>query len=222
MLATYNYGTTYIIEVAVKTNGAYSGFGNGCQITAPAVPSITSCGQTIPTPATHISTVSLAKVTSYRFEITNLVSNNVTTLDRSVYWFTFNMVPGFAPATQYGVRVAVMTAGVYSLFSDACEITSPGYAKPTSTKADAIAQTAFSVVAYPNPFAENFMIDLKTSSEAQVNIKVYDMTGRLLDVRTVEVSEMESQEIGANYPAGVYNVIVGQGDEVKTLRVVKR
>jgi hypothetical protein len=48
------------------------------------------------------------------------------------------------------------------------------------------------------------------------------MTGRLLEVRNVEVTEMESQEIGARYPSGVYNVIVTQGADVKTLRVVKR
>ncbi len=159
---------------------------------------------------------------SYRFEITNLTNNNVTTLTRSQNWFTFNMVSGFSPATQYGVRVAVMTAGVFSLFSDACDITSPGFARPDAPKVDAISKTAFAAVAYPNPFAENFMIDLKTSSEAQVNIKVYDMTGRILDVRTVNASEMETQQIGASYPAGVYNVIVNQGAEVKTLRVVKR
>jgi hypothetical protein len=222
MLGNYNYGTTYIIEVAVKTNGAYSGFGNACQITAPAVPQINSCGTTIPTPVTYISTASLAKVTSYRFEVTNLVSNQVTTLNRSQNWFTFNMIPGFSPSTLYGVRVAVMTAGAFSLFSDACEITSPGFARPDGPKADVAAQTAFSAVAYPNPFSENFMIDVKTSSEAQISIKVYDMAGRILDTRNIEVQEMESQEIGANYPAGVYNVIVTQGADVKTLRVVKR
>jgi hypothetical protein len=222
MLANYNYGTTYIIEVAVKTNGAYSGFGNGCQITAPAVPTINSCGTTIPTPATYISTASLAKVTSYRFEVTNLVSNQVTTLNRSQNWFTFNMIPGFSPSTLYGVRVAVMTAGEWSLFSEACEITSPGFSRPDSPKADAVATTLFEAVAYPNPFAERFMIDVKTSSDAQVNIKVYDMTGRILNSTNVEVSEMETQQIGVNYPAGVYNVIVTQGEEVKTLRVIKR
>jgi hypothetical protein len=29
-------------------------------------------------------------------------------------------------------------------------------------------------------------------------------------------------ELGNNYPSGVYNVIVTQGEDVKTLRVIKR
>lgn len=183
---------------------------------------ISSCGQIIPTPATFVSTASLAKVTSYRFELTNLVTNLVTTIDRPTNYFTFNNVPGFSPSTQYGVRVAVMTSGVFSLFGDACEITSPGFARPNGPKEEVVAKLSFAAVAYPNPFAENFLIDVKTSSEAQINVKVYDMTGRLLEVRTVEVTEMESQQIGDSYPSGVYNVIVNQGNDVKTLRVVKR
>ena len=176
MLTTYNYGTTYLIEVAVKTNGVYSNFGSPCAITTPAVPSITNCGATITTPATFVYTTSLAKVTSYRFELTNLITNQVITIDRAVHYFTFNNIPGFAPSTAYGVRVAVMSSGVYSTFSDACEITSPGFARPEGPKAGTIA-TEFTAVAYPNPFAESFAINVKTSMESPINVKVYEMTG---------------------------------------------
>ena len=221
MLATYNYGTTYLIEVAVKTNGVYSNFGSPCAITTPAVPSITNCGATITTPATFVYTTSLAKVTSYRFELTNLVTNQVITIDRAVHYFTFNNIPGFAPSTAYGVRVAVMSSGVYSIFSDACEITSPGFARPEGPKAGTIA-AEFTAVAYPNPFAESFAVNVKTSMESPINVKVYDMTGRLLESREVLVSEVETMTVGERYPSGVYNVIVSQGDQARTLRVVKR
>ena len=66
------------------------------------------------------------------------------------------------------------------------------------------------------------MIDVTTRSEAVVHLKVYDMIGRLIDQRDVEVSNLETSPIGDNYPSGVYNVVVTQGDEVKTVRVVKR
>jgi hypothetical protein len=33
---------------------------------------------------------------------------------------------------------------------------------------------------------------------------------------------MNNQEVGNSYPSGVYNVIVTQGEEMKTLRVIKR
>ena len=48
------------------------------------------------------------------------------------------------------------------------------------------------------------------------------MIGRLVDQKSVSVSDLESSPIGDNYPSGVYNVIATQGDEVRTVRVVKR
>ena len=50
---------------------------------------------------------------------------------------------------------------------------------------------------------------------------VYDMVGKLLD--RVEVNATDNAlELGANYPAGVYNVIVSQGEKAETVRMVKR
>ena len=48
------------------------------------------------------------------------------------------------------------------------------------------------------------------------------MTGRMLEQKEVAIGEVSLLEIGERFPAGVYNVIVSQGDEVRTLRVVKR
>ena len=219
MLPTYTYGTTYLIEVAVKTNGVYTGFGSPCTISTPAVPTLTNCGATVATAGTLISTLSRNNVTSYRFEITNLSTNIVTTLDRPLHWFSFNMVPGYAPNTEYGVRVALMTSGVYSLFGDACVITSPGAAREGDVKP---VVEPFNAVAYPNPFAEAFGVHMTTTAETSVSINVYDMTGRLIEKMQAEVTDLETVKIGDRYPAGVYNVIVQQGEEVKTLRVVKR
>ena len=65
-------------------------------------------------------------------------------------------------------------------------------------------------------------MSLSTSSEDKVGIVVYDMTGRLIEQREVRTSDVTAQQIGDRYPTGVYNVIVTQGNEVKTLRVIKR
>ena len=89
-------------------------------------------------------------------------------------------------------------------------------------RAVATGKVPFGAAAYPNPFANNFMIDVTTRSESVVQLKVYDMIGRLIDQRDVQVSNLETSPIGDNYPSGVYNVVVTQGDEVKTVRVVKR
>jgi hypothetical protein len=83
-------------------------------------------------------------------------------------------------------------------------------------------KTIFDVIATPNPFTSNFNLNVTTSSSDRVEVKVYDMIGKLIETHNIEVSEIANQELGNNYASGVYNVIVTQGTEVKTLRMIKR
>jgi hypothetical protein len=224
MLATYTYGTQYMIEVSVKTTGTYGPYGSPCVVSSPAVPMLTNCGMVVANTHTNVSTQSLNRVTSYRYELTNMTAtpNVVTTIDLPRQYFMFTDFPGFQPGATYAVRIAVMSSGVYSLYGDACTITAPGTAKPTQASEAPGKAIPFAATAYPNPFAESFGINVKTSAEGEIAMKVYDMTGRLLETRNVPVSEMETVQIGNRYPAGVYNVIVSQGENVRTLRVIKR
>ena len=111
-----------------------------------------------------------------------------------------------------------MTTGYWSPESEPCEITAPLPARE-NVKATTV---PFDAIAYHNPFADAFGISLSTSAEANVTVKVYDMTGRMLQSETVSPSAMETMQVGERFPAGVYNVIVTQGDDAKTLRVIKR
>ena len=63
---------------------------------------------------------------------------------------------------------------------------------------------------------------LNSTSTQDVSIRVYDMIGKLVEQREVKSGDVVMQEIGARFPSGVYNVIVSQGTEVKTFRVIKR
>ena len=81
---------------------------------------------------------------------------------------------------------------------------------------------AFGVKVYPNPSSESFNFNLSTSSEEKVSVVVYDMTGKLVDSREVAPTEVSELQLGDRYPSGVYNMIVTQGDNTKTLRVIKR
>ena len=83
-------------------------------------------------------------------------------------------------------------------------------------------ENPFRVIVSPNPFAENFKLDVTSSSEEALQIKVYDMLGKLVENRNLTTTEVEGFEVGANYPTGVYNVIVTQGDSIKTLRIIKK
>lgn len=82
--------------------------------------------------------------------------------------------------------------------------------------------TIFEVKAYPNPFASAFNLEINTSSDEKVTVNTFDMIGRLIDTQEVQATEISIQEIGNQFPAGVYNIVVTQGENVKTLRVIKR
>ena len=74
----------------------------------------------------------------------------------------------------------------------------------------------------PNPYSYDFAFDMTSSTNDKVGIKIFDMIGKLIEVREVEFVDIKNVSIGENYPSGVYNVIINQGENVKTQRVIKR
>ncbi len=226
MLTRYNYGSLYRIEVAVKTTGAFGGFGSPCEVSSPAVPSLVNCGGTVASGTTTVYATSVEGATQYRFQIVRQADNASTTIDRNSNWFIFNSVPAsaFTAGGLYAVRVAVMTKGTWSPFGDACEITAPGaVAKGGNTAgAEASVSDVFKATAYPNPYTADFSLDVITSSKENVQLQVYDMLGKLIETREVKFAELDMTKVGAQYPSGVYNVIVSQEGVVRTLRVIKR
>ena len=48
------------------------------------------------------------------------------------------------------------------------------------------------------------------------------MIGKLIETREINAADMPIVSLGERYPSGVYNVVVTQEDNVKTLRLVKR
>jgi hypothetical protein len=82
--------------------------------------------------------------------------------------------------------------------------------------------TPFSVITYPNPFSNNFNINVTSTSSENVEVRVYDMIGKLIYKNEMPLKAVSELQIGANYPTGTYNVIVSQGKNVKTLRVIKQ
>ncbi|RZJ73017.1 YDG domain-containing protein [Flavobacterium sp.] len=224
MLNNYLYGRTYAIEVSVKTSGSFSGYGQPCSVTAPTVPQLTNCGATIANAGSVVATTSLNRVTSYQFQLTNLSTFETVFVTRSQNYFTFNNVAGYVPGATYVVSVAVMTAGAWSDFGESCTIVAPGGVTREIVKGEETSapQVAFRAVAYPNPYAQGFALDMDSSSEEKVSVKVYDMIGKLVENREISFEAIESAQFGENYPSGVYNVVVNQGANVTTLRVIKR
>ena len=218
MLPRYNYGSTYMVEVAVKTTGGYTGYGSPCYINTPASPMLNNCGAVIPTSRTLVYTAITKSVSQYRFQVTKVSDQSSRTFDTGRFWFSFKVnVPGYTPSVAYAVRVAVMTAGTWSPFGDACEIISPAI-----PRTDGDAELDFAANVFPNPYTDQFNLLLNTDSDERISYKVYDMLGKLIEADEFEYTALETKEFGRNYPAGVYNIIVSQGEERKTLRIIKR
>jgi hypothetical protein len=152
----------------------------------------------------------------------------------SIQWqtSTTSATTGFsdiAGATGVSYTVTDPVVGVNyfrAVFSNTCGVVVNGIAVAVyyqdCTPAKVSTALPFAVVAYPNPYSDTFHLNLTTSSEERVGVSIYDMTGKLLDKREVGAVEASELSIGDRFASGVYNVVVTQGSEVKTLRVVKR
>jgi hypothetical protein len=130
----------------------------------------------------------------------------------------YNFQGTLTPNTTYSITVEYEWNGAWQAAGIPCTLTTPNIL-PRFSNTDS---SVFEVNAYPNPSTSSFKIDINTSSEDNVSLKAYDMLGRLVDSQEVITSEIGTQEIGTQYPAGVYTVEVAQGENIKTLRVIKR
>jgi GEVED domain/Secretion system C-terminal sorting domain len=222
----YVYGTAYTIEVAIKGTGAlasYSPFGPPCTINTPDAPSIAECGTTVASGQINAS-VLLNAVTAYEFEVTG--PSGTQLINSPHAWFLSSSITGYSSATPYSIRVKVTNAQGTSPFGSSCTI-NPGLAARSGNAVSGISETTisgaeFKAVGYPNPFETNFTLNVTTTSDEKVQVVVYDMIGKQLESKEVNATDANALEVGANYPSGVYNVVVSQGANVKSLRMIKR
>jgi hypothetical protein len=234
------YNTSYSISVSYTFNNndgigvQTAPYGSECTIITPNIPLIglasPTCGSTLARLGTTISAAAPAtNATNYQFRIrlTSDVSVEPAykfTGELTSRFTTLSAFLGLVPVsgTSYTISVRYkLVSGTWSNYGPICAITTPGAPASRQIVNEDITN-AFMATAYPNPFANNFMIDVTTSTKENINIKVYDMVGRLIEQRNVNTNELETTTIGDSYPSGVYNVTVTQGEETRTVRVVKR
>lgn len=223
-LPSYEYGTTYSVQVAIKTTGAYSDFGPACEITTRSVASfpltIKQCGVLYTNIYSPINATIIPNVSGYKFRVTNLSTLISQEIIPAHSWINLNQLTMYTANTNYSVEVAVKTSGDFGAYGPACTITSPPAAAAAANKN--MAPTDVKIRAYPNPFTEIFSLDITRGGEGAVEVRVYDMIGKLLEVHSVQAGDLSSLALGNRFPAGVYNVIATHGGNVHTLRVIKR
>lgn len=85
-----------------------------------------------------------------------------------------------------------------------------------------LVSNSFMAQGIPNPFVENFSLQITSTSDNPVNVKVYNMLGKLIEERQIDSTSIENNALGHNYPSGVYTVIVSQNTTTQTVRMIKQ
>ena len=217
------YGTTYNVDVALKNyDGTYTSYGVVCSITTPSLPLTQIQSSQCNTFATSGSQVIYANLipsaTKYRFRLTNSSLFYTSTKDNALRTFSLDQFVGLLTNTVYNVDVSVEIAGVFGAYGSVCTLTTPGAFRIENEQN----LQDFYAFAYPNPFADNFKIDLISGSKTEIKIRVYDMLGKLLEEKITEKSKLSEYEIGAKYSSGVYSIVVNQDDNFEVIKVIKR
>jgi Secretion system C-terminal sorting domain len=232
------FNTPYWIRVATfQVNGVWV-YGPSCMIITPALPpksnliasacNVTISGYWNTLFAQQIVVVGIS-TTQYRFNATLGATTFVFTAPPSTLANAFNScnlhsfvgvgMP-LTPNTAYSITVDVLWNGVWQIGTIPCIVTSPNILPRMSQLPST--ESKFDANAYPNPFATNFKLDITPSNDGTIAVKVYDMVGRLIEERQVLVTEIDTQEVGDKYPTGVYSIVISQGENIKTVRVIKR
>ncbi len=223
------FASTYRVEVSLRnTDGTFLPYATPCNINTPAYPttqvrSVQCSNYQVTSNSELIIADGVAGAIAYRFRVYNGFGYDLS-YDNSTNRFTLNNLPGLIPnGAIYSVQVAVRLPNEpnFGPYSKACTIKTPMQARAIASDVQLEIANVFEALAYPNPFAENFKLDVKTNSEASIQVRVYDMIGKLVEDKMINASDIQNFELGNQYPSGVYNVIVSQESNTKTLRVIK-
>ena len=74
--------------------------------------------------------------------------------------------------------------------------------------------------AYPNPTANEFILSLEGYSNDNINITVTDIMGR--KIYQAAGNGKQLYKFGKDFSSGLYNVQVVQGNDKKSIRIVKQ
>ncbi|MGC4039212.1 MAG: T9SS type A sorting domain-containing protein, partial [Chitinophagaceae bacterium] len=123
------------------------------------------------------------------------------------------------------VRGCMGTNMVYSTTSAITVVNCSSRTTTPSTESVAPSQplniaSKLEATAYPNPSQSYFNLQVKSSDNADVEIKVFDITGK--QVAQMKGASYETYKFGNTLVAGAYIVEVRQGDQKVTTKIIKQ
>jgi len=93
--------------------------------------------------------------------------------------------------------------------------------KPSNTSSSEISDE-FSIKAIPNPFSDEFTLNLTTIYTGDVQVKVYNMLGKLIEEKIISFDPTSTIRLGSNFQSGIYNVLITQNENTQSFKIIKR
>ena len=172
-----------------------------------------------------IYATAVTNAVGYRFNVYNQAGTTlVTSFESATNSFSFSQLTGYTFDTTYQVRVQVIRGAEYGVEGSSCTITVIKEEPTRVVSNNGVTKTSIisELTAYPNPFTTTFSITPIEGETATLFYQVYDVTGKMIESRSVEANEITNHTIGEQYPAGMYLVIVRQGANTQTFKMVKQ
>jgi hypothetical protein len=217
--------TTYVASPAVNTYYRVSAVNNQCTAAnslgvlvtvnpAAAVGTVTAGPRTLLSGTTYTTTLTLSSNTgAIQWQRSTTLTGTYTAIAGATgtsYVATHGTITYY-----YRARV---TLGSCTADSNVITVTLNAATKNTSDGN----YVGLVVSAYPNPFNNAFNVKTITNSEENFVIKAYDMTGKMVYNKEIAIDAIDNELIGEQFRAGMYTIVVQQGEELKTIRVIKK
>lgn len=225
--------TTYSVSVRVNIGGSWGSFGPACTVTTPATTPTTSlqpssCGITLSGYTQILFAVPVTGATQYEYKLENTGLGYSQSYVKSNSNFNFGQFSGLSNNTPYNVQVRVFFNGVWGNYGTMCTVTTPSSARMASARGIENANNEleeknnFDAMAYPNPFNDQFAINLVSYNVNEaVTIRVFDATGKLMEEHHVSPESVKDLTIGSAYAQGLYNIVISQGAQSKSMKVIR-
>lgn len=214
---------TYRLRIRSYVPGVgWSAWGDSCNITTPPIPltqlEASSCGATITSITQVFRAIAMHQASQYEFKLSD-GTNTWTVLrpNRGCYLKLFG--PTSWSAGTYTIEVRWQTSyGDWSSWGPVCTLYVP---TPLYLEDHNITENLFDVQAFPVPFSNQLNLIVETNSFEKVKVTCYDLNGRLIEDYFLSLENNGLIQIGEDWSEGLYIIQVQQGEDVKTLRVIK-
>jgi arylsulfatase A-like enzyme len=131
-------------------------------------------------------------------------------------------VNGLISATRYYYRVRAVTKGITTGNSNAMVVTTSitGFTSTGSSNLQsAIHNNTFNVEVFPNPASNAFSINVQSTSSSNIQIIITGINGK--KVYEASGNNFNNYVIGKQLGPGVYFIKAMQGQNIKTLKLIK-